>query len=213
MRFTVNDTPRRFLPKPALILAVCGAAGLCFAAAAQQQDPQGPGETPPAIGADELTPGEATGEPDEMNATEVRDALGELEAELDAGVPPAEIDQVPAAATNAVVQHVQHPQGLGLLRKARLSADGYTAKTAEGKLARLTLHPHLQQQMQKLLAMYKPVGAAVVALDPKTGKVLALAEYGEGRALRPLYPAASIFKIITGAALLEKGVDPDSENC
>ena len=215
MRLTVKDNQRRFRPKPALILAACGVAGLCFAARAQQQQPQGPGETPPAIGADEVTPGEATGEPDEMSAGEVRDALGELEAELDGGVPdlPAEIDQVPAAATNAVVQHVNHPQGLGLLKRAKLSGDGYVAKTADGKLVRLTLEPHLQASMEKLLRMYRPVGAAVVALDPKTGKVLALAEYGEGTALRPLYPAASVFKIITGAALLEKGVSPESETC
>ena len=215
MSSTVTDKPRRFRPKPALILAACAAVGLCFAAAAQQQDPQAPGETPPAIGAGGSTVGDPAGEPDEMNAEDVKDALGELEAELDAGVPaqPAEIDQVPAAATNAVVQHVQHPQGLALLRKAQLSGDGYVAKTADGKLARLTLEPHLQQQMQLLLRMYKPVGAAVVALDPKTGKVLALAEYGEGTAMRPLYPAASVFKIITGAALLEKGVSPESEIC
>ncbi len=214
MRLTVKDNARRFPPKPSVIIAVCAAAGLCFAARGQQQG-QGPGETPPALGAGESTPDESAAEPDEMNAGDVRDALGELEAELDAGVPeyPAQIDQVPAAATNAVVQHVQHPQGFALLKKAQLSGDGYVAKTPDGALARLTLEPHLQQQMEKLLRMYRPVGAAVVALDPKTGKVLALAEYGEGKALRPLYPAASVFKIITGAALLEKGVSPDSETC
>ncbi len=84
---------------------------------------------------------------------------------------------------------------------------------ASGKLARLSIDPHLQASMQKLLKMYKPVGAAVVALDPKSGKVLALAEYGEGGCTKPAYPAASVFKIITGAALLEKGVNPDVETC
>src|SRR5204862_8289967 len=54
---------------------------------------------------------------------------------------------------------------------------------------------------------------ALVALDPHTGKVLALAEFGEGQATKPLYPAASVFKIITGAALIEKGVSPDDETC
>ncbi|MGZ6144104.1 MAG: penicillin-binding transpeptidase domain-containing protein, partial [Myxococcales bacterium] len=40
-----------------------------------------------------------------------------------------------------------------------------------------------------------------------------LAEYGEGHATKPLYPAASVFKIITGAALIEKGISPDDETC
>src|SRR5205807_292878 len=78
---------------------------------------------------------------------------------------------------------------------------------------RLTIDPNLQAQMAKLLKTYRPVGAAVVALDPKTGHVLALAEYGEGQATKPLYPAASVFKIITGAALIEKGISPDDETC
>jgi len=87
------------------------------------------------------------------------------------------------------------------------------AKTPSGREARLTIEPKLQGSMEKLLRMYRPVGAAVVALDPKSGKVLALAEYGEGAVTKQIYPAASVFKIITGAALLEKGVNPDVETC
>src|SRR5260370_27173012 len=131
------------------------------------------------------------------------------------GVPaqPAQVMEVPAAATNAVAQHVDHPQGLALWKQAKLEDGVYMARTESGKLARLSIDPHLQASMQKLLKMYKPVGAAVVALDPKSGKVLALAEYGEGGCTKPAYPAASVFKIITGAALLEKGVNPDVETC
>jgi cell division protein FtsI/penicillin-binding protein 2 len=141
--------------------------------------------------------------------------VGEAEAELDAGVPehPAQIKQVPAAATNAVVQHVNHPQGLELWKKAKLAGDVYLARTADGKQVRFTIEPKLQAKMEKLLRMYRPVGAAVVALDPKTGKVLAMAEIGEGAVTRPVYPAASVFKIVTGAALLEKGVSPNDETC
>src|ERR1700724_2912329 len=61
--------------------------------------------------------------------------------------------------------------------------------------------------------MYRPVGAAVVALDPKTGKDLAMPGLGEGAVTKPVYPAASVFKIVTGAALLEKGVSPNDETC
>ena len=84
----------------------------------------------------------------------------------------------------------------------------YVAKTAAGEQAQLTVDPHLQAQMVKLLKLYKPMGAAVVALDPRTGKVLALAEFGEGKATKPLYPAARVFKIITGAALWKGRLRP-----
>jgi cell division protein FtsI/penicillin-binding protein 2 len=143
-----------------------------------------------------------------MDESALIEAVGEAAAEH-----PAEVKQVPAAAANAVVQHIDHVQGLSLWRHAKLSGDTYLAQTDDGKQARLSVDPHLQGQMQKLLKMYKPVGAALVALDPRTGKVLAMAEYGEGAATKPLYPAASVFKIITGAALLEKGVSPDDETC
>jgi cell division protein FtsI/penicillin-binding protein 2 len=143
-----------------------------------------------------------------MDEAALADAVGEGVAER-----PAEVKQVPAAATNAVVQHIDHVQGLALWHSAKLSGDAYLAKTEDGKEARLSIDPHLQGQMQKLLKMYKPVGAALVAIDPRTGKVLAMAEYGEGQATKPLYPAASVFKIITGAALLESGVSPDDETC
>jgi penicillin-binding protein A len=211
---TVNDNLRRLRPRPALLVTACAVAGLCFAARGQQPAEPGPGESP-AIDAEETTPGEQIGEPDELNTQDIANAVGEAEAELDGGVvePPAEIHQVPAAATNAVVQHVDHPQGLALWRNAKIVEGAYVAKTPEGKQARLTLEPKLQRSMEKLLRMYRPVGAAIVALDPKTGKVLALAEYGEGSATKSLYPAASVFKIITGAALLEKGVSPDVETC
>jgi len=182
--------------RPAWLVAACAAAGLCFAARAQQR----PGQPPPALPVPQ-DDSDVPSEPDESAA---------VEPELE---PPAEVKQVPAAATNAVVQHIEHLQGLSLWRSARLKDDAYVARTEDGKEARLSIDPHLQSQMQKLLKMYKPVGAAVVALDPKSGKLLALAQYGEGQATKPLYPAASVFKIITGAALIESGISPDDEIC
>ncbi|TMA28299.1 MAG: penicillin-binding protein [Deltaproteobacteria bacterium] len=182
--------------RPAWLVAACAAAGLCFAARAQQR----PGQPPPALPVPQ-DDSDVPLEPDESAA---------VEPDLE---PPAEVKQVPAAATNAVVQHIEHLQGLSLWRSARLKDDAYVARTEDGKEARLSIDPHLQSQMQKLLKMYKPVGAAVVAIDPKSGKLLALAQYGEGQATKPLYPAASVFKIITGAALIESGISPDDEIC
>ena len=195
----MNDTARRFRIRPALVIAACALASLCFAARAQQH--QGPGETPPAL----------PEETDDPNAADLASAVAEAQMESDGGT--AEVLQVPAAATNTVVQHIDHPQGLALWKKAKLEGGTYFARTDEGHQERLSIEPHLQGSLDKLLRMYKPVGAAVVALDPKTGKVLALSEFGEGAATKPIYPAASVFKIITGAALLEKGVSPNDETC
>ena len=199
-------------------LSCAAAAALIAFAARAQQKPEDappeaskPAEPAAAVPADEAIE-QAIGEAESADAA----AAGGHEAPLDESG--AEIHEVPAAAANAVAQTAPLP-GLSLLRKARPGAGGiWSATTADGKTARLTLHPELQAQMTRLLSTYKPLGASLVAVDPKTGKVLALVEYAsdgkaEGMAVKPLYPAASVFKIITGAALLEKGVSPDAETC
>ncbi len=165
---------------------------------------------------------------DELSDEQLERAMPEGEnPELpsDAGAPvaqPAVVSEVPAAAANAAIQAAPVP-GLALLKSAKEEmlpggTFAMTAQTPEGKQARLTIQPQLQARMQKLFATYKPMSGALVALEPKTGKVLALVEYAadghpEGAATRPLYPAASVFKIITGAALLEHGISPDVETC
>jgi peptidoglycan glycosyltransferase len=216
----VTDKHRRLRLGPALIVAACATAGLCFAARAQQGKPGltepavRTAPTPPQDALDGVAPVDAPEPDDEINADDLAKAVGEAAAESDGGVSaPARVDSVPAAAANAVVQHTAHLQGLSLWKKAKLENGSYVAKTQDGKTAHLSIDPNLQAQMDKLLRTYKPQGAAVVALDPKTGKVLAMVEYGEGLAMKPLYPAASVFKIITGAALIEKGVNPEVETC
>jgi penicillin-binding protein A len=214
----VTDIRLRFRYRPALLIAACAAAGLCFAARAQQGKP---GVTQPALrsvpplqDSTDPAPVDAAEFDDDINNDDLARAVSEAAIETDGGVvAPSQVHEVPAAAANAVVQHVAHLQGLSLWKRARLTGGSYVAQTDDGKTARLTIDPNLQAQMDKLLRTYKPQGAAMVALDPKTGKVLALSEYGEGQATKPLYPAASVFKIITGAALIEKGVHPDVETC
>jgi cell division protein FtsI/penicillin-binding protein 2 len=59
----------------------------------------------------------------------------------------------------------------------------------------------------------------VVAIEPATGRVLAMAEHSEldpamrGLCTKAIFPAASIFKIVTSAALLEAGVTPGETTC
>ncbi|HSN90111.1 MAG TPA: penicillin-binding transpeptidase domain-containing protein [Anaeromyxobacteraceae bacterium] len=85
--------------------------------------------------------------------------------------------------------------------------------------ATLTLDPRLQARLERFLRSYEvPWGSAVV-LEPATGRILALAEHSQeepgrrGLPVRALAPAASIFKIVTAAALLEQGVSPEEETC
>lgn len=75
-----------------------------------------------------------------------------------------------------------------------------------------TVDPVLQASVEEVFRVHRPPFSAFVALEPKTGKILALAEYSRNRAEnggiwnRATYPAASVFKIITAACALEKGV-------
>ena len=80
-----------------------------------------------------------------------------------------------------------------------------------------TVDPALQKRVKEIFRSHRPSFGAFVAIEPKTGKLLALAEYAHraqsnpGIWQRASYPAASIFKLITAAGALEKGIlDYDS---
>lgn len=103
-------------------------------------------------------------------------------------------------------------------------AEGWRMRDGEAVLLRpdgsslaLTIEPALQERIEARLQRSKVPYAAVVALDPKTGAVLAMAEKRQAESwigehhgiLRANAPAASVFKVITAAALLEAGVAPD----
>jgi peptidoglycan glycosyltransferase len=83
----------------------------------------------------------------------------------------------------------------------------------------LTIDPRLQDRLDRFLASRRTPAAAAVLVEPRTGRVLAIAEYSRaspderGLAFRAIAPAASIFKIVTSAALLEQGTKPESEVC
>ncbi len=90
----------------------------------------------------------------------------------------------------------------------------------DGTRVLLTLDPRVQAAAQNTLERYKVEWGAVIALRPQTGEVLAFAEHAEGRpdlSRLPLHaggPAASIFKIVSSAALLEfGGLTPDTQIC
>lgn len=77
------------------------------------------------------------------------------------------------------------------------------APLGEGR-AVLTIDPALQAKLVRSLETYRVPWGATVLLEPATGRVLALAAFA---------PAASLFKIVTAAALLEEGVNARDEVC
>lgn len=111
------------------------------------------------------------------------------------------------------------PSDGDLLAAAKPGDDGRLVVERDGQREVLTIDPALQQQLTAILHSYQTPWAAVVAMDPATGRVLAMAEHSEvapglrGLCTRPLYPAASIFKIVTASALLEAGVSPEEQLC
>jgi len=83
----------------------------------------------------------------------------------------------------------------------------------------LTIDPDLQEKLTDLLSRYDTPYGAVVVLEPSTGRVLAMAEHSadapkmRGLTTKALFPAASVFKMVTASALLEEGVSADEEEC
>src|SRR3990170_3812814 len=80
------------------------------------------------------------------------------------------------------------------------------------------LIPHLQKAIFELYRRYDPPYGVFAAMEPKTGRVLALVGYRKGGEtdpslpLKAIYPAASLIKVVTAAAALEKGaISPEKE--
>jgi cell division protein FtsI/penicillin-binding protein 2 len=105
------------------------------------------------------------------------------------------------------------------LRHVTLGTDSATAPLAGGGTAELTLDAALQDASQRLLAKASPIAGAVVAVSPRSGRVLAWAERRRGPSqdsviLDEQAPVASLFKVVTTAALLEShAVSPGDEVC
>lgn len=141
----------------------------------------------------------------------------------------------------ALVPVVRGNVGIGALRKAEPRAPGVTVPTEhlagldllrmdvrprrvttplrDGKVAELTLDPVLQRAAMAELKRYKVPEGGIVLMEPSTGKILTWASYvNEGAKfdvnLRAEAPAASVFKVVTSAALVEKGgLNAKTEQC
>jgi cell division protein FtsI/penicillin-binding protein 2 len=87
------------------------------------------------------------------------------------------------------------------------------------RVARLTIDPNLQRITTAVMKMHHIPEASVVLMDVETGNVLVYASHVEKGPARDLCaeataPAASVFKVVTGSALVESGgVTPDHKEC
>ncbi|HEY6557056.1 MAG TPA: penicillin-binding transpeptidase domain-containing protein [Polyangiaceae bacterium] len=94
-----------------------------------------------------------------------------------------------------------------------------TAPLPNGRVAELTLDPDVQRAALSQMKRYRIPEGGVVLMEVKTGRLLAYASYvNEGPKfdvnVRAEAPAASIFKVVTGAALVERGdLQASSEQC
>lgn len=83
-------------------------------------------------------------------------------------------------------------------------------KPGTGKPVRTTIDPGMQRAAEEAVAGLGK-SASIVALDPRTGRVLAVADSpdsGESRALTGRFPPGSTFKTVTAAALIDGGLAP-----
>ena len=94
-----------------------------------------------------------------------------------------------------------------------------TVPLKEGRLAELTIDADLQRAALVQLKRYRVPEGGVVMMDVRTGRILSYASYvNEGEKFdvnaRAEAPAASVFKIVTAAALVEKAnLNANTEQC
>lgn len=114
---------------------------------------------------------------------------------------------LPGAGEQAAFAHGLNPDDV-----RQLLADGSSEGTSQaGAKIFLALDPRLQKEIFDLFRRYDPPYGVFAAMEPKTGRVLALVGYRQGGEsdpwlpLKAIYPAASLIKVVTAAAALEKG--------
>lgn len=98
------------------------------------------------------------------------------------------------------------------IRKAVLGEGRLVQRLSDGTQARLTIEPELQQAAEQLLRRNEVPYGSIVLLSVRTGKILAMAGHSaadprlgpERLATQAWAPSASVFKLITASALLER---------
>jgi len=105
------------------------------------------------------------------------------------------------------------------LTKVSYDDTGVSAPAANKRTAHLFIDANLQKTAKALMAFHHLPEAAVVLMDVATGHVITYASHVEHGPARDLCaeataPAASVFKVVTGAALVElAGAHADQREC
>jgi cell division protein FtsI/penicillin-binding protein 2 len=107
------------------------------------------------------------------------------------------------------------------VERAELRQGKLVQRLQDGTRVTYTLDPKLQQWAKDYLRSYDLPYAAMVMLDVQSGKVLVMAGHASANpkvdtrqlCLKPWAPAASVFKLVTAAALLDRGVSADATVC
>ncbi len=95
----------------------------------------------------------------------------------------------------------------------------YVASLSDGSLAKLTLRARFQEAARQLLSAAHPIAGAALLVDLSSGNLLAFAQYRRSnypstQVWLDTVPSASVFKIVTATALLERGrVHPKTRVC
>lgn len=102
-----------------------------------------------------------------------------------------------------------------LVTEIELSEPG--VETKQKLTLEYSIDSELQKESDKLMKSYRPDYGAIVAMDATTGRILAMTSFQKGDetapnlALRGTYPAASVFKIVTATAAVDKyELSPDT---
>lgn len=111
--------------------------------------------------------------------------------------------------------HADGTKAAGFSSVSTSESGAWAVPKAGGGRVRLTLDPEWQRTAERLLAQAGAPEAAIVAADVRTGRVLVWASRGaRDYVATPFAPSASLFKIVTAAALLSgKKATPDTRVC
>ncbi len=106
---------------------------------------------------------------------------------------------------------------ISAMQNARTDGNRLYSPLRGGGAVSYTIDPQIQERVKKVMEDFKVPYGAFVAIEPKTGRILALVGHSSvdpgwaGNSYFNLYPMASLFKIITASAALEqKKVEPDT---
>ncbi|MEM8606458.1 MAG: penicillin-binding transpeptidase domain-containing protein [Myxococcota bacterium] len=137
------------------------------------------------------------------------------------GATPALLASPPSAqrASTQVARTVAPPFADVDITRAKPVNDEWVTRRRDGTQAVLTVDPDLQTHIESLFTKYDVPAGGLVAIEPKTGRVLAYVGYEAGKGVNadvvtdPAPPAASVFKIITASALIDAGVKSSTSVC